>query len=51
MLDPDAIAQNYLQRAAAAAQRLDLGDGTQALGREILERITALREQDDKTII
>ena len=38
-------------RAAAAAQRLDLGDGTQALGREILERITALREQDDKTII
>ena len=37
MLDPDAIAQNYLACAAAAAQRLDMGAGAQALGREVLK--------------
>ena len=38
MLDPDAIAESYWHVAAAAAQRLDLGGGTAALGRAVLSR-------------
>ena len=37
MLDPDAIAAELLARAATAAQRLDLGDRTAALGGEVLD--------------
>ena len=35
MLDPDAIALELLERAATAAQRLDLGTGAAAMGGEV----------------
>ena len=38
MLDPDAIALELLERAATAAQRLDLGTGIAAVGGEVLRR-------------
>ncbi len=37
MLDPDAIALELLEHAAAAAQRLDLGARVAAVGREVLD--------------
>ena len=38
MLDPDAIAASYWHVAQPAAQRLDLGGGTAAVGRAVLRR-------------
>ncbi|MGY4465158.1 NAD(P)-dependent dehydrogenase (short-subunit alcohol dehydrogenase family) [Bradyrhizobium sp. LB9.1b] len=43
MLDPDAIAESYLERVAAAAQRLELGARVAALGGEVLKAITSQR--------
>ena len=43
MLDPDAIALELLERAATAAQRLDLGTGIAALGGEVLSILPSLR--------
>ena len=41
LLDPDAIAASYLACAQTAAQRLDAGTRTAAVGGEILKRFTA----------
>ena len=38
MLDPDAIAQNYLNVLRAGPQRVDVGDGIAAVGGEILKQ-------------
>ena len=45
LLDPDAIAQNYLARLAAAAQRLELGDRIAALGGEVLKLAPSFRRE------